>query len=144
MDTDQLVPALTRPIQHTAHALNALAQIVTNLADTSQILPETMGDQGSRTYLLVCQNNAEWRSLGGIASALAAVEVDNGHLQIVKQENSRTIPGFATLVMPLSAEQTAIFGTQPTQWIQNITQLPDFSDTARVAVAMWEHTHPAH
>lgn len=141
LSTDQLVPALSTPIEHTKHALNTLSQLATNLADTTQLLPSILGGQGSRTYLLVCQNNAEWRSLGGIASALAAVEVDNGRLQIVKQENSRTMPGFTTPVMPLSAEQTAIFGTQPTQWVQNITQLPDFSDTARVAVAMWERTH---
>ena len=41
------------------------------LSRTATLLPAMLGRDGPRDYLIVFQNNAEWRSLGGIVGALA-------------------------------------------------------------------------
>ena len=140
--TTDLAPPLIGPIRRAQRSLETFADDVSNVTEVARILPTALGRTEPRTYLLLFQNNAEWRSLGGVASSLAAVEADNGTLRVVSQANSHTMPVLTNPVRALDPEQTAIFGTQPTRWIQNVTQLPEFSEAAQTAVAMWSRTHP--
>jgi hypothetical protein len=48
---------------------SSVSTAVDTLSRTSRLLPDMLGRNGPRTYLVLVQNNAEWRSLGGIAGA---------------------------------------------------------------------------
>ena len=111
------------------------------LANASVLLPAMLGADGPRNYLVLFQNNAEWRSLGGIAGAAALIHTDGGSMQLVQQDFAAGFPSFDPSVVPLSPEVTAIYGQKPGQFFHNVTQVPDFSVSGPLARAMWASKH---
>ncbi|MBW8761787.1 MAG: DUF4012 domain-containing protein [Microbacterium sp.] len=103
----------------------------------STLMPAMLGADGPRDYLIVFQNNAEWRSLGGIVGAMLQLHTDNGRLTLTAQGSSEDFPAYEATVMPLSSEEEQIFGAQPARWVQNVTQIPDFTRGAPIAREMW-------
>ena len=97
-----------------------------------------LGADGPRTYLLLFQNNAEWRSLGGITGAVAAIRTDGGALSLQAQASSSDFPRYDDAVLPLDEEVLGIYGTRPGRYIQNVTQVPDFALSGALAQEMWE------
>ena len=47
-----------------------------------------LGADGTRSYLVVFQNSAEWRSLGGVVGAVAQIDADDGRLALGAQASS--------------------------------------------------------
>ncbi|MCT9819063.1 DUF4012 domain-containing protein [Microbacterium sp. W1N] len=107
------------------------------LARAMQLLPAMLGADGPRNYLIVFQNNAEWRSLGGIAGAMALVHTDGGSLSLAAQGSTTDFARYDDPVLDLGSEVTSVFGTHPGRWIQNVTQVPDFTVAAPLAREMW-------
>jgi hypothetical protein len=107
------------------------------LANASQLLPAMLGASGPRTYLVLFQNNAEWRSLGGINGAMLLVSSDSGAMQLSATDAGSAFQRTDTSVLPLSDEVTAIYGQRPGQWMQNVTQVPDFAVAASLAREHW-------
>lgn len=104
----------------------------------TRLVPAMLGAEGPRSYLVVFQNNAEWRSMGGIVGAVAQIDTDGGRLSLTAQGSSgdfgasRDEP-FVTL----PDEILSIFDTRPARYIQNVTQVPDFAIGAPIAREMW-------
>ena len=101
------------------------------LANASVLLPAMLGADGPRNYLVLFQNNAEWRSLGGIAGAAALIRTDGGSMQLVAAGLRRRL----SALRPAGArarprDQRRSTGSRPSQWFHNVTQVPDFSVTA--------------
>lgn len=111
------------------------------LANASVLLPAMLGADGPRNYLVLFQNNAEWRSLGGIAGAAALIHTDGGSLQLVEQDFAANFGVFDPSVLPLDPEVSAIYGQKPGQFFHNVTQVPDFSLSGPLARAMWASKH---
>jgi hypothetical protein len=111
------------------------------LANASVLLPAMLGADGPRNYLVLFQNNAEWRSLGGISGAAALVHTDGGSLQLVQQDFAAAFPRFDPAVLPLDPDVAAIYGQRPGQWFHNVTQVPDFSVSGPLAQQMWALKH---
>ncbi len=104
----------------------------------TQLVPVVLGANGPRTYLVVFQNNAEWRSMGGIVGAVAQISTDAGRLSLTAQGSSGDFRSSQDdPVVELPAEIQAIFDTRPARYIQNVTQLPDFTLGAPIAREMW-------
>ena len=110
------------------------------LARATALLPAMLGADGPRDYLIVFQNNAEWRSLGGIVGAMALVHTDDGSITLVDQRSSSTsFNNYARDgILPLDPEVESIFGIRPARWVHNVTQVPDFSISGPLAQAFWE------
>ena len=129
----------------------AVDQVDTLLAETTvatsalsratTLLPAMLGAEGPRNYLVLFQNNAEWRSLGGIPGAMALLHTDGGALSLAAQESSTDYPRYDTSVLPLGDEMTGLYGERPGRWIQNVTQAPDFAVSAALAREMWAREH---
>ena len=101
-----------------------------------------LGADGPRDYLVLFQNNAEWRSLGGIPGAMALLHTDDGAMT----------PRRAGVVGGLSASTTSrccrsatrsrrSTASAPGKWIQNVTQVPDFAVSGALAREMWAREH---
>nr|WP_246414282.1 DUF4012 domain-containing protein [Microbacterium thalassium] len=118
----------------TAHATDALAR-------ASVLIPAMLGQDEPRDYLVIFQNNAEWRSLGGIAGALAVVHTDDGGLILTEQDYAANIGSFVPPVLDLDPELTAVYGVRPATWMHNVTQVPDFEVSGQLAQAMWADRH---
>ncbi|WP_374977019.1 DUF4012 domain-containing protein [Microbacterium trichothecenolyticum] len=111
------------------------------LARATQLLPSMLGADAPRDYLVLFQNNAEWRSLGGIPGAMALIHTEGGALSLAAQESSSDYPRYDESVLPLGDEVTAIYGDRPGRWIQNVTQVPDFAVSGALAREMWARQH---
>ncbi|WP_194409380.1 DUF4012 domain-containing protein [Microbacterium cremeum] len=111
------------------------------LARATELIPSMLGAGGPRDYLVLFQNNAEWRSLGGIPGAMALIHTDGGSLSLAAQESSSDYSRYDESVLPLDDEVLAIYGDRPGRWIQNVTQVPDFAVSAALAREMWARQH---
>lgn len=133
--------ALLRPLRAAVDEVSALLAETSAGADAlaraAALLPPMLGADGPRNYLVLFQNNAEWRSLGGIPGAMALLSTDGGALSLAAQQSSGDYPRYDTSVLPLGEEIEAVYGQRPGRWIQNVTLVPDFAVSAQLAREMW-------
>lgn len=134
--------ALVAPLQPAVAEVQALfAEIATGAAALERataLMPAMLGADGPREYLVLFQNNAEWRSLGGIAGAMAVVRTEDGRVSLAAQGSTRDFARYDEPVLPLAPELEQIFGARSAQYIQNVTQIPDFTIGAPLAREMWQ------
>ncbi len=122
---------LSREIHDAASALG-----VANKA--MQVLPAMLGGEGQRHYLLVMQNNAEIRATGGLPGAVSLVTADHGKLTMDKQVAGNAFGQASKPVLPLSKEETALYGAQLGTYFVDANFTPDFPRTAELMKARWE------
>lgn len=107
------------------------------------MMPTALGTQGTRHYLVVFQNNAEFRSTGGIPGAFSELTVTDGHMTLGPKQSASTVPAFNAPVLPLTPEETALYGTRPAEYTQDVNLTPDFPRSAQLLAAMWQQ-HSGH
>lgn len=108
-----------------------------------KIVPAGLGVHGTRHYLIAFQNNAEFRSTGGIPGAFSELTVTNGHMVLGPKQSAATVPHFPSPVLPLTSEEQALYGTNPAEFTQDVNQTPDFPRAAQLLGAMWQK-HSGH
>lgn len=136
--TEELVAPLRAPVSDVQDLLDEVAGGADALERATALMPEMLGANGPRNYLVLFQNNAEWRSLGGIAGAMAVVHTEDGRISLAGQGNTTDFRDVGA-VTPLPPELQQVFGTRPTRFIQNVTQVPDFTVGAPIAREMWRN-----
>jgi len=130
-----------------AHAkIDGMLSQVAPLLDTlDSVLPLALtglGTEGPRTYVLMFQNTAEVRPLGGAALTFALLSMDQGRIQLVGTE-SATFSGFpfpqqSMVPIPDGAEAVYPGGMYGT-FIANATLRPSFTTAAEITQANWLH-----
>jgi hypothetical protein len=137
--------ALVAPVRDAVDEVGDLlteAGIATDaLARATKLIPSMLGADAPRNYLVLFQNNAEWRSLGGIPGAMALIHTEGGAMSLAAQESSSDYHRYDDAVLPLGDEILAIYGNRPGRWIQNVTQVPDFAVSGALAREMWAREH---
>lgn len=100
-------------------------------ANAFQVMPEMVGGQGPRDYLLLVQNPAEIRSTGGLPGTWAVIHADDGKLTMTKSADAAVMASDGRPA--LTADEVALFG--PSFWgdPRDITIDPDFPRVAAVA-----------
>ncbi|MEV8268552.1 DUF4012 domain-containing protein [Microbacterium sp. NPDC076911] len=141
IDTAPLLTPVSEAIDQVADVLTDAAEATSALARATVLLPSMLGADESRDYLVLFQNNAEWRSLGGIPGAMALIHTDDGEMTLAGQESSSDYPKYEESVLPLDDDVLAIYTDHPGKWIQNVTQVADFSISAELARQMWALEH---
>lgn len=137
INADALLPQISSPLIHAREQLSSLRDGIDSAADAANVLPAMMGDQSSRRYLLLIQNNAESRATGGIPGALAVLNVDKGKLSLDSQ-TSATAMGAFDPVVDVDPEQSRIYSARLGKFMQDINLTPDFPTAAQTAQAMWK------
>ena len=123
---------MTDSVSKLLPALDALNQV-------APVLPTLLGGNGPQTYVVMFQNNAEARSLGGSALFFAEVSVDAGRIAL-----NRVLPagsmnfrndGSAVVTPPEGFEALApgVFG----RFIANATSRPSFTSAAEIVMGNW-------
>ena len=129
------------PIQD-AHAqleglLEPLAPSINQAADLLTALPGLLGADGPRSYLVVFQNNAEARALGGHAGSWVQIDANAGSLSLARQESVAVLRNNAPII-GLTQEQITLFpgaGLDPS----NVTIIPRLELSAQTATAFWSN-----
>lgn len=106
-----------KPVQQAVDALNSIAPV----------LPDALGANGPKRYLVAIGNQAEMRASGGAPLSLVMVEMDNGRISIPIKGQTST-----QLFPPLNA---------PVQWFGPALN-PFFAGNPRFSPFVVTNTHP--
>ena len=130
-----LLPPLNTLLKQVQTRVSEAKTSIDAAANAFEVLPEMLGGNGPRTYLLLVQNPAEIRSSGGLPGTWAFLRADRGKLSMVKAE-----PGVryttANPPLPLTAEESALFGSDMGTSAGSLTFSPDFPRVAQLAAKM--------
>ena len=110
------------------------------LATTTRVctvLPVMVDSPTPKSYLLLFQNLAEARSLGGIVGAYAVVRADHGALTLTATGAGADIKVFPRPVVALDPAYSVLFADQPGRYFLDTTTTPYFPDAALLAREMW-------
>lgn len=136
IDADATLPPLADAVREMRAAVTQASTVVGALHGASALLPGMLGAEGPRTYVVAMQNNAELRSSGGIIGAIALLQADNGRISLVQQASTMDFPPLEES-LPLSEPTVALFEDRPGRYLQNITNIPDFTQAAPVIAERW-------
>lgn len=137
IDASSLSSRISAPLIKARQKLGALSPSLDAAADMATVLPNMMGENSKRRYLLLVQNNAESRASGGIPGALAVLNIDRGKLTLGSQSTASAL-GIFTPPIASDSEQESIYSVRLGKYMQDVNLTPDFPTTARLAKAMWE------
>lgn len=121
---------------------NALTTADSTLGEYDQLvnlMPQLLGADGERTYLVLVQNPAELRSSGGMVGTVAPITANNGKV---------TIGDFATSgdwdipdepMDDLVLKERDVFGTTFDQYPATTTIDPEFERVAKLNAYLWKY-----
>lgn len=137
IETQNLLPQVANPLNEVRDQLRNVTETLDAASHASSILPQMLGVDSPRSYLLMVQNNAEARASGGIPGALAVLNFAKGKLSLGTQSSAGEV-GTMAPVLPVDAEQEQIYTSRLGKYMQDVNLTPDFPTTASTAQAMWE------
>ena len=137
IDSTQLWPQVVGPLRQASDELKEATGALDSAADAAELIPDMLGAEGQRSYLLMIQNNAEARASGGIPGALAVLTLNQGKLSLGAQSSASEL-GAISPALPVDAEQEKIYSTRLGKYMQDTNLTPDFPTAASTAQAMWE------
>ncbi|TFC50761.1 DUF4012 domain-containing protein [Cryobacterium sp. TMT2-17-1] len=120
-----------------------LGSITPTLVSASQVVdavPDALGGSAPRNYVIVFQNNAEARALGGTSLSFALLTMDKGRITL-----GDAVPaGFGNFayyqesVVPLPEGVETLYGSEYGRAMSNLTVRPSFQSAAETAQEMWK------
>ncbi len=142
IDRTPLLGRVSTRVAQAADLLTSAADTADALRRTARLVPVMLGSEGPRSTLILFQNNAEWRSLGGVVGAVAQLDTVDGRMTLTAQASSADFGAIADdPVAPIADDVRDIYDTRPARYVQNTTQVPDFSVGAPLAREMWRRVH---
>lgn len=104
----------------------------------TKLLPSMLKPGEPRTYLVLVQNNAEWRSLGGISGTVIQLEWNGQTVSLGRTTSAAAL----TRLLPdsgpaLPADIESVYQSRPGRYFQNLTQVPDFTFDGPLARDMY-------
>lgn len=125
---------------------NALADLQDRLGSASgaarsahnavRLLPDMLGADGSRNFLLVVQNNAEARSTGGLPGSFSVMRARNGEVTIGAQSSALDLLPLDRPAIALTSEELRLFGPTMAEDVRDTTLTPDFPRAAQFLTAI--------
>ncbi|MDT0168131.1 DUF4012 domain-containing protein [Pseudarthrobacter sp. BRE9] len=143
IDAQRLLPQVSEPLNQARGQLRSVISTLDVAAHASSVLPQMLGVDAPRSYLLMIQNNAEARASGGIPGALAILDFRDGKLSLGSQSSAGDV-GTMNPVLPVDAEQQKIYSGRLGKYMQDVNLTPDFPTAASTAQSMWERKTGQH
>lgn len=138
IDPTPLVGAVATALDQARGTFDTAASAVDALRRATELLPSMLGEDGPRTYLLLVQNNAEWRSLGGVSGTAIELSADHGVLSLVDTHSATALSrGISGPVVELPSNVQKIYETRPARYFHNLTQIPSFPTDGPLAREMY-------
>lgn len=109
---------------------------ITSVNEVSPYLPQMLGGDGVRNYLLIAQTNSEVRSCGGLPGSMGVLTIANGTISLGEFEAGAKLEHYDTPSFGVTDEEVALFsgvGTAPT----STTLIPDFQRAASILCQIW-------
>ncbi len=133
VQTDDVVGRLQVPLRDVQRTLES-ATVAARAADAAgDLLPTMLGGEETRRYLLLIQNNAEVRTLGGIPGSVAILKADGGKVTMGRQGSAIDVRQVRRPVVDLTDGERAVFPTTLGTDIRNTTFSPDYPRAAEIS-----------
>jgi len=138
VDRTPLLGKVGTAVEQADQMFSGVSAAVDGVARTAELLPAMLGQDGPRNYLVLVQNNSEWRSLGGITGTAILLHTDQGSVSL-KDTQSATglVRDLQEPIMELPNDVVDIYGTRPARYFHNLTQIPDFTLDGPIAREMY-------
>ncbi len=124
-----------------ADMLAEFAPTIATLDVVVPLLPPAMGADGPRNYVLVFQNPAEPRALGGAALSFTLIQVDQGKISLLETKAASTgaFSRYPESVIPIpdGAQDVYPYGEFGT-FIPEATARPSFTTAGEIIHEMWQ------
>lgn len=121
--------------------LGSVAPMMETLKTLLPMLPPAMGADGPRNYVVMFENNAEARSLGGTALSFALVTMDHGKITLAKTvaAGSDNFAKYDKSVIPVPDGAAEVYpGRSFGTFIADATMRPSFVSAAQITSEMWK------
>ena len=138
IDPGSLLAPLRGPVGALTFKVDAVESVARNADLAARLLPDVLGGDGTRRYLLLNQNNAEIRPTGGIAGSFAVITAKDGRITLGRQGSIQDLPPLSEPVLPLTEDEQAAFPSTLGTDIRDVNITPDFPRTAELAKALAE------
>lgn len=134
-----MLPQVGAAVGEFGEQLRGLRATTATAARAAEVLPPLLGADGPRDYLVLVQNPAEPRALGGITGTVLVLHADDGEITLTDQEQGGMLGPYAEPVLPLTSDELTALGAngEVGRWMQNVTMTPDFPRAAQLARQMW-------
>ncbi|ALX65605.1 DUF4012 domain-containing protein [Microbacterium sp. XT11] len=135
IDAVQTSSALIGPVRK---GVDQVAEVMSAAAPAVELIPELLGANGPRNYLLVFQNNAESLALGGSAASQTLVHVDNGTITMGDQGNSRVYQNGVPVDVQVDPSAIDLYTSYLLDHVNTSMSRPDFPTAAKIMRAWWQ------
>ncbi|MGD8168334.1 DUF4012 domain-containing protein [Herbiconiux sp. P16] len=140
IDTSSLIGPVKNAVAEINGLVGEIEPALATAKSLAPVLPGLLGSDGPKNYLLVFENSAEVRPLGGIAGAQILVTADQGKVGITQQTSGRDFAfesdDFA--YQHVTPEDRALFLPPFGVQSQNNTLTPRVEVAADLTRSMWQ------
>ena len=137
-DTTGYTGRLRRQYRELAGRVTAGSHAIEAADKAARLMPDMLGADGVRRYLLVFQNNAEVRSTGGLPGSVALIEARDGTVTMRRQASGASFGEADRPALPLTENELEIYGPQLGTYFLDATFTPDFPRAAALMSAHWQ------
>lgn len=129
---------LDPPIQAPLAQVEALMPAALDGLEMALALPELLGVDGARTYLVLAQNQDELRATGGLITAVGVLALEDGRVVDLAVADSSTVDRL-DLPQPDAPEPLQRYMNIQLWLLRDSNWSPDFPTAARTALDMYEY-----
>jgi hypothetical protein len=143
IDTAALLPEVAEPVGQISEIVSQAAPALGIAERYLPTLLDLAGSGGTKTYLLIFQNNAEIRATGGNPASSMIVTMTDGKLGYADQATSMDFYAAGTagdVHTQLPPEVTGLYLPGFVLYSQDYTSTPDFPTTAQLFQDLWRDT----
>jgi hypothetical protein len=143
LPTSTWLPAANDAVDQAISLVEELGGRLGEADAAARLAPGMLGAHGTRRYLVVVQNDAEARGLGGIPGALAVLTASRGRLKVgaFKDNESLTEPPDRSDLAGIPESYLETYAhTDVLTNLPDSDVSPDFPVVARVWLALWKAT----
>jgi hypothetical protein len=143
IDTSSTIEQVSAARVRVADLLTTTAPALETASAVLPLVPPMLGNEGLRTYVVMFQNNAEARSLGGTALSFAVITIEEGHLSLVQTvpAGHENFPFFDESPIPTPDGFEEIYPASFGRFIVQATLRPSFPSAAQITWANWSIAH---
>lgn len=137
-DTTGYTGRLRRQYRSLAALVDSASRALDTADKAVRLMPDMLGRDGVRRYLLVFQNNAEVRSTGGLPGSVALIEARDGAVSMERQVTGASFGETRQPALPLTDSELETYGRQLGTYFLDAGFTPDFPRAADLWSAHWQ------
>ncbi|TFD34642.1 DUF4012 domain-containing protein [Cryobacterium sp. TMT2-10] len=140
IDTAGTIRQVSSAVTQFGGLLSGIAPTLASARELLDIAPDALGASAPRNYVIVFQNNAEARALGGTSLSFALLTIDEGRVTLGKAVPAGlgNFAYYQDSVIPMPDGVAALYGSEFGRAVSNVTVRPSFASAAKITQEMWK------